>query len=44
MDFEAATPAVIADAIAEEIGRDVHYRPVETGGAAVAAARLAELL
>jgi UDP-N-acetylglucosamine:LPS N-acetylglucosamine transferase len=44
MDFETATAAVIADAIAEEIGRDVHYRPVETGGAAVAAARLAELL
>jgi UDP-N-acetylglucosamine:LPS N-acetylglucosamine transferase len=44
MDFETATPAVIAEAIAEEIGRDVTYRPVETGGAAVAAARLAELL
>jgi hypothetical protein len=44
MDFETATPATIADAIAEEIGRDVDYRPVETGGAARAAARLAELL
>jgi predicted glycosyltransferase len=44
MDFETATPAVIADAIAEEIGREVTYRPVETGGAAVAAAHLAELL
>ena len=44
MDFETATPAVIADAIAEEIGRDVSYRPVETDGAAVAAARIAELL
>ena len=31
-------------AIAEEIGRDVDYRPVETDGAAGAAARIAELL
>jgi len=44
MDFETATPGVIAQAIAEEIGRDVDYRPVETDGAAVAAARIAELL
>jgi pimeloyl-ACP methyl ester carboxylesterase/predicted glycosyltransferase len=44
MDFETATPEVIADAIAEEIGREVDYRPVETGGAAIAAARIAELL
>jgi pimeloyl-ACP methyl ester carboxylesterase/predicted glycosyltransferase len=44
MDFETATPAVIAAAIAEEIGRDVDYRPVETDGAAIAAARIAELL
>jgi pimeloyl-ACP methyl ester carboxylesterase/predicted glycosyltransferase len=44
MDFETATPEVIAGAIGEEIGRDVDYRPVETGGAAVAAARIAELL
>jgi hypothetical protein len=44
MDFETATPEVIAAAIAAEIGRDVDYRPVETGGAAVAAARIAELL
>ena len=44
MDFETATPTVIAQAIAEEIGRDVDYRPVETDGAALAAARIAELL
>jgi pimeloyl-ACP methyl ester carboxylesterase/predicted glycosyltransferase len=44
MDFEAATPAVIAEAIAEEVGREVDYRPVEANGAAVAAARIAELL
>ena len=31
-------------AIAEEIGRDVDYRPVETDGAARAAALIAELL
>jgi pimeloyl-ACP methyl ester carboxylesterase len=44
MDFETATPDVIAGAIAEEIGRDVDYRAVETDGAAIAAARIAELL
>jgi UDP:flavonoid glycosyltransferase YjiC (YdhE family) len=44
MDFATATPEVIAQAIAEEIGRDVDYRPVETDGAAIAAARIAELL
>jgi len=44
MDFETATPAVIAAAIAEEIGREVAYRPVETNGAARAAALIGELL
>jgi pimeloyl-ACP methyl ester carboxylesterase/predicted glycosyltransferase len=44
MDFDAATADVIADAIAEEIGREVTYKPVETDGAARAAALLAELL
>jgi len=44
MDFETATPEVIAAAIAEEIGREVDYRPVETDGAARAAALIAELL
>ena len=44
MDFETSTPETIAQAIAEEIGRDVDYRPVETDGAAIAAARIAELL
>jgi pimeloyl-ACP methyl ester carboxylesterase len=44
MDFETANAGVIAEAIAEEIGRDVAYRPVETDGAARAAAMLAELL
>ena len=44
MDFETATPTVIAQAIAEEIGSEVDYAPVETDGAAKAAARIAELL
>ena len=44
MDFDTATPASIGQAIAEEIGREVTYRPVESDGAARAAARIAELL
>jgi pimeloyl-ACP methyl ester carboxylesterase/predicted glycosyltransferase len=44
MDFEGATPDVIARAIAEEIGREVDYRPVESDGARLAAQRIAELL
>jgi pimeloyl-ACP methyl ester carboxylesterase/predicted glycosyltransferase len=44
MDFETATPETIAQAIADEIGREVDYRPVETDGAARAAALIAELL
>jgi hypothetical protein len=44
MDFEESTPEPIALAIAEEFGREVDYRPVETDGAARAAAQIAELL
>jgi pimeloyl-ACP methyl ester carboxylesterase len=44
MDYATATPTVIAEAIAAEIGREVDYVPVATDGAAKAAARLAELL
>jgi hypothetical protein len=44
MDFESDGPAEIAAAIAEEIGREVDYRPVETDGAARAAALIAPLL
>jgi pimeloyl-ACP methyl ester carboxylesterase/predicted glycosyltransferase len=44
MDFELDGPAEIAIAIAEEIGREVDYRPVEIDGAARAAASIAELL
>ena len=44
MDFDADGPSEISAAIAEEIGRDVNYRPVETDGAARAAALIAEVL
>ena len=44
MDFETDGPDRIATAIAEEIGRDVAYRPVETDGAERAAKLIAELL
>ena len=44
MDFESDGPSEIAAAIAEEIGRTVDYRPVETDGAARAATLIAELL
>jgi predicted glycosyltransferase len=44
MDYETDGPAEIAAAIAEEIGREVDYAPVETDGAPRAAARIAELL
>ena len=41
---EAADPDGLANVIADEIGRPVDYRPVETGGAARAAASIAELV
>lgn len=44
MDFETDVAAKIADAIAEEMDRDVDYRSVSTDGAARAAAMIAELL
>jgi pimeloyl-ACP methyl ester carboxylesterase/predicted glycosyltransferase len=44
MDFATDGPEAIAAAIAEEIGREVDYRPVDPGGAARAAASIAELL
>jgi UDP:flavonoid glycosyltransferase YjiC (YdhE family) len=44
MDFDDAPPDAIAQAIAQEIGRDVDYRAVRTDGAARAAATIAELL
>ncbi|MDA0182493.1 alpha/beta fold hydrolase [Solirubrobacter phytolaccae] len=44
MDFDRDGPEQIADAIAQEIGRDVAYLEVESGGAARAAGLIAELL
>jgi pimeloyl-ACP methyl ester carboxylesterase len=44
LDFDTADPDTIATAIAEELDRDVDYRPVETDGAAHAAALIAEVL
>jgi len=44
MDFDTDGPSEIALAIAQEIGRDVDYSPVDTGGAARAAAAIGELL
>ena len=44
MEFEQSTPEAIGAAIADEIGREVAYRDVETDGAARAAALIAEVL
>ena len=44
MDYHRDGPAEIAAAIAEEIGREPRYRPVEQHGAARAAAAIGELL
>jgi UDP-N-acetylglucosamine:LPS N-acetylglucosamine transferase len=44
MDFDAETPETIAVAIAETIGQQVEYQPVESDGAARAAALIAPLL
>jgi pimeloyl-ACP methyl ester carboxylesterase/predicted glycosyltransferase len=44
MDYETATPEIIAEAIAQEIDRPVTYHDVETDGAARAAALIAELI
>ena len=44
MDIDSSPPDTIAAAIAQEIGREVDYLPVETDGAGRAAQRLAEML
>jgi predicted glycosyltransferase len=44
MEFDESPPEVIAAAIAEEIGRETEYLPVETDGASRAAELIAELL
>jgi predicted glycosyltransferase len=44
MDYADSPPDAIAEAIAQEVGRKVDYRPVETDGARRAAERLADML
>jgi UDP-N-acetylglucosamine:LPS N-acetylglucosamine transferase len=44
MDYAEAGPETLAAVIAAEMARPVSYRPVETDGAARAAACLAELI
>ena len=44
LEYEDTGPDSLAQAIAEEVDRQVSYRPVETDGAARAAAYLAELI
>lgn len=44
VNYDEADPDHLATLIATEIGRDTHFRPVETDGAARAAALLADLL
>ena len=44
MDYDASPPAIIADAIAEELARPVDFLPVESDGAARAAALIAPLI
>ena len=44
MEYATSSPEVIAEAIAAEIDRPVDYRPVETDGAARAAALIAPLI
>jgi pimeloyl-ACP methyl ester carboxylesterase/predicted glycosyltransferase len=44
MVYDDSPPEQIAAAIAQEIGRDVDYRDVETGGARLAAQHIAALL
>jgi hypothetical protein len=44
MDFYKTDPDQIAEAIVADTGQQVSYRPVETDGAARAAAMIAELI
>ncbi len=44
VDFATSSPRALGAAIAEEIGKEVDYRDVETDGAARAAALIAEVL
>ena len=44
LEYATATPEIIAEAIAQELGRDVSYREVPRDGATRAAALIAPLL
>ena len=44
MDYSATDTEALADAIVAHVGETVDYRPVETDGAARAAAMIAELI
>jgi predicted glycosyltransferase len=44
LEYEDASPAVLADAIVGALGSTPAYRPVDPGGAERAAAMIAELL
>jgi predicted glycosyltransferase len=44
LEYADATPEKLADTIAEEIRREPSYRPIEPGGAARAAALIADVL
>jgi hypothetical protein len=44
MQFADSPPEAIAEALVQELGREIDYRPVETDGALRAAQRIAELL
>jgi hypothetical protein len=44
MDYTTTDSEALADAIITHIGETVDYRPVETDGAARAAAMIAELI
>ena len=44
MDFRSTDPDLLAEAIATEVGRQVHYHSVETDGAQRAARLIAELI
>jgi UDP:flavonoid glycosyltransferase YjiC (YdhE family) len=44
LEVEDATPEGVADAVAAALAEPVSYRPIAPGGAARAAARIAELL
>jgi predicted glycosyltransferase len=44
LEYQDASPQALADAIADEIGRETSYLPIEPGGTAKAASLIAELI